>query len=817
MPSLISIPDVEFAGFYYPEILRELLTYLRRFRDRIGLTDENEYEVHVQMVRAFSLVGHLNNTRLDTVATELIYSTCKLLESAKVLLRLIGVELSSASPAVADVVIKLSEVTSSDIVGFIPELAEFATDSVPPIPYEVLEDGGVDLDRTDQVSYVYGLEKEKEGSAGQVSATAPDVFTRTSGDVFAAGDLGKHIFILESLNGNPRELRITEYIDADNVRVVEVPGSGSPGFQTETGLDWTLKAFTTDKATEANTGGSPFDPWVDAEDGDCLYVGHKQVLPGQIDVELDTAAANIAGVFEYFDNSLSQFFPSGVTDNGDGTITFDLTSLLGAPDRHGAEIEIEYIPTGTKERVASTFSLSANKATTQSTLGQTSVSTDIEDYLITADWVPFENQDDKTLDLTVDEAVTFNFPQDEYRNWKETEVNLVEAWWWRYRIVEVSTPTEPSIDRIKIDQGDQYMVVQATQGETIGPLVLGSSDGSSFQEFSLPESPFIDDTEMIEVDEGGSGSWTEWSRVANFLNSSETSRHYVRESSAEDVATIRFGDGENGKIPPSGTDNLRATWRIGGDIDGNVGVMEVNTNADGVSGIAEVWNPRSASGWRMKEGGSDDDLARVKRDAPAALRTRETASNEGDTERLAVKEFTDSDGVKPVARAVAQEEGFGPKTVKLLVVGAGGTTLSTSQREELEEYFNGNRESRPQVKGKITLGHHLTVVNFEPRLVQIQATVVWKGGNAESVRAALLALITPLALEEDGTTYVFEYNGYVSRSRVHAEIHSVDPGVEDVPTLLINGSSTASLSLGPNELPYTTASSIVINIQETAA
>ena len=63
---------IAFAGFYYPEILRELLAFLRNNKDRIGLTDENEFEVHVQLVRSFALVGHLNNTRLDVVATELL-------------------------------------------------------------------------------------------------------------------------------------------------------------------------------------------------------------------------------------------------------------------------------------------------------------------------------------------------------------------------------------------------------------------------------------------------------------------------------------------------------------------------------------------------------------------------------------------------------------------------------------------------------------------------------------------------------------------------------------------------------------------------
>ena len=53
----IEVPDLPFAGFYYPEILRDTLALFRRNVEEIGLTDENEFEVHVQLIRAFAFVG----------------------------------------------------------------------------------------------------------------------------------------------------------------------------------------------------------------------------------------------------------------------------------------------------------------------------------------------------------------------------------------------------------------------------------------------------------------------------------------------------------------------------------------------------------------------------------------------------------------------------------------------------------------------------------------------------------------------------------------------------------------------------------------
>lgn len=809
----VSAPgNVPFAGFYYGEILRELLDDLRFRRDELGLTDENDFEVHVQFLRSFALVGHLNNTRLDTVASELLFGTAKLLESLKRLLRFIGVELSSATPAVADVLLELSEVTTSDVADFIPELAEFATAGTPPIAFEVLQEGGLPLDRTDRVSHVYGLEEIKTGSAGFVDTAAPDVFNRTTGTPFAADNVGDHLFVPRGISANGGEFRVVEFINTNQVRLVRVPGSDSPAFQTETGLDWSLKRFTPDYANEANTDLSTFSPWLDPVEGDLLYVGHKHMLANQLDVEnISAAASGITGVFEYYDDRNSVFSPSTVTDNG-STITFGVNSLLGTVDRHGAAVVVRHLATGQQEVVESEWSSGVNRITTSGILGQVTVSTDLDDYSITADWIPMPNQADGSSDFTGDGSITFDLPQDDERNWQATEVNLDDAYWIRYRILSISAPLPPTFDRLRLDQGDQYMVVVATQGETVGPQILGSSDGSANQEFLLPDTPYLDDTAVVEVDETGGGNWAAYTEVANFLNSTSTSRHYRLEKDAEDKATAIFGDGVNGKVPPAGTDNVRAAYRVGGDLSGNVGIDEIVNNADGVPGVGTVTNPRPAEGWRMKDGGTDSDIVRIKRDKPAELRTRGTASNAGDVVLLAINSFVDRYGTKPVARAYAIEGGLGLKTVKLMVVGTGGTTLTSQQKDDLEEYFNGDRYARPPVYGALTLNQQVGVFNFQPKQITVQATVRWPGGSGERVRNALLNLLTPLALEDDGVTYVFDFGGSVSQSRVYSEIHAVDPAITDVPSLLLNGSD-ASVELGDNELPASTAASITISIQ----
>jgi hypothetical protein len=807
---------IAFSGFYFPEILRELLQFFRENKDRLGLTDENEFEVHVQLLRAFALVGHLNNTRLDTVATELLIDSANLLESVKRLLRLIGIELNSATPATVDVVLKLSEIATVDVSSFVPTLSEFATDTAPPVTYEDLT--GSDLDRTDRVSHVFGLEKVTgESGTGSVSSTSSEVFSRDSGSwgTGVSTPVGSHLFLTDSgpAYDNGGEYRVTQRLNTTDVRVVKIPGSESAGFITESGLSWTLRKFTGDNASTVNSSGPTFQPFNVMNVGDCLFVGHDHAQWSQLDFDLTTFAIGLAGVWEYPDNERSAFNPSVAPIDLGSTLEFDLTSLLGTLDRSGAEVKVTYLQTGAKETVTSVFSGGKNKITTTTLLGQVTASVDPTDYHLTADWIPFANTEDDSADFTSDDLAKWDLPQTLDRSWLVTDVNLIESNWARYRIVTAGS-TAPVFDTIKLSEGDLYLVRVCTQGETIGPQIIGSSTGQASQSFRLPETPYLDDTELIEVDEGGAGTWIEYINVDNFLNSTATSRHYMRQTDATDRASIIFGDGINGRIPPAGVDNVRGTYRIGGDIDGNVGANTVVVNADGVNGISDIWNPRPASNWRIKDGGDDADLARLKRDAPAGLRTRDRAVNGDDAERLAIYTFTDRAGTKPVARAWAEEEKFGIKTIGLLVVGAGGSTLTATQLEDLEEYFNGDKYARPPASGALVANHELTGVNFEPALISIEVTVTWPGGSAEAIKNALLAFITPLAVESDGSTYVFDFASKVSFSKVHQLVHAVDPNIRDVPVLKLNGSA-ASVSLSANGLPVTTAASIQVNIQES--
>ncbi len=826
---ITTVGGLNFAGFYYPEIYRELLQYLRVNRDRLGLTDENDFEVHTQMLSSFAAVGHMNNTRLDTLGTEMFIDSAQLRSSMKRLLRLMGIEMQTASPAVAPILAKLSASTTVDQTDYIPQLSLFETDSVPPIAFEALE--SFDLDRTDRVySAFYTRRAATSGGLDKVSVdTNSDVVTRASG-TWSTSIVGQEIFLQGSVASNLGFFRVIARLDATRIRVVQVPSAKAPAFQTETAIPWTTFTFSSDVSANLYGAGTvtPFDANVYPHEA--LYVCHRQVMPTRIDFTITSASANgVYGVYEYHDDQRSQFEPDDVYYDSTN-LFFDVTPLLGSRIASNAIVTITYRKTGASEKVVSTYNALAtvpafgtvNYVMAQGLFGQTTPSEDPEDYLVSAEWVPFSNLDDTCnvsgTDLRQTGRITFDLPQNTERSWTNSEVNLVEGYWWRFRAVATLGATRPVIDTIEIDNGDQYILFNVTQGETVGPDIVGSSDGSANQSFTVQESPYLQASETIEVDESGTDSWVVYTHVDSLKFSDALDRHYIRTINDTDQLVITFGDGVNGKIPPVGAGNIRATIRVGGEENGNVGVDQIRTNATGVAGIVNISNPRPAIGWRLKDGGDINDLERVRRQGPTQLRVRSVGTTAKDIEYLATNEYKNSDGIKIIERSVAIEEGYGPKTVKLILIGLGGVILSNTELQDIETWFNGDRYARPPIQGKMVVNQKVTAINYEPATINIEATVIWPRGSIAEIRTALSSYLNPLAVDSDLTTYLWNFGGQVSYSKIHNLIHEISPNIRDIPSLkLSKGSATpvaASVTLSENEIPVTIPSRILITLLE---
>lgn len=699
----VEVPDIKFAGFYYPQWLDALILWKRQYAPE--LTDENPYETAMQLLRAFALVGHYTGVLTDISARECFITTARLLESFKSLAALVAFPLSRATPSAARLIAQLTS-TFSVTTLVVPVNSLFATEEMvesPVIYFEVLE--AIEISRTDEVIAVLAEE---------------------------AGSLGAN------------------------------------------------------QAAKANTPSDPFSPWATPAVGDKLYIAHEDIMEDKVKFTLAGAGADLTGVWEYYDGDWRDEHPDAVTNMGT-YLKFDLDTLLGTSDRSGARVRVEYSPTGEYEEVDSVWNGGKNIINTSGLLGQTTPSTDTSDYLVGVLWHELPGVTDGTSDLTASGDLDFTLPEDD---WIATVVGDLSGYFIRYRIISVGgAPASPSIDLIEIDQGFQYLPIPVTQGRTTVDDPLGSSTGEANQKFPLSKSPLFEGNVVVEVDEGG--GFQIWTEVDSFINSTPASRHYRLDVAANDIVTVIFGDGVFGKIPTAGTNNIKASYRIGGENDGNVGANTIIVNKSGVAYLTDIHNPIRASGWQEKDGADDEGLNSLRLEIPASVRAIAGALKPADVEYFAVQ-WIDTDGSSPVFRAIAIEEAYGPKSVEVVVVGAAGAFLTAEQRDALELYFNGDPEQK--IDGILLMNHEATVVNYEQKIINVNVEVT--GGTQSAVENAIAALLTPLARDELGD-YRWDFGGEVPRSIIIAAIHEADPSITKVNLI----TPAADVSLTTRELP----------------
>jgi len=716
MATEITIPDFNFgAGLYYPELLEALIQYKRL--NVPELTDESEFEPFIQLLRAFALVGHMNNVLIDLVANESTLPTAKLVEQVRNMLRLIDYELRPATPAQVDIVYELSRVFTAAFQ-LIPEAAQAATrkeGDTAAIPFEALT--ALTISRTDQ-----------------------------------------HTAVLAEESG-----AFTDY---------------------------------TAKANSDTPTVDDFVPWVTPVVGDALYWGHDTAMWDELGVTLVVAASNMVGVWEVYDGDFRKTAPTSVNNLG-GSLEVDLATLLGTTNRQGTYVRVQLNSTTAYEDVLSTWNGSANIATV-GLLGQVSPSTDPADYTIGSDWTILEEATDGTSDLTVSGSVEYPVPQTLDQNWQPTTINSIEAYWLRYRIVQATGATSPTLRRTRMDEGKQYVLRSATQGQSRTDDPLGSSTGLANQTFTTSKNNYISGTMVVTVDD------IEWTVVDNFLNSAAADTHVVLTLGENDRATLTFGDGANGKIPPIGVGNIAASYRYGAAVDGNVGAQTVVVDKTGLTYVNKLFNPRQATGWAEAQGASEASLERAKIEGPASLRTGTVAIGPDDVITLTVA-FVDSDGASPFGRATVFEEGYGPKTIEVVVVAQGGGLASAAQLAALELYFNGDRYANPPVAKHLIANHEVAAVNYTPKAIDVTATV-YGDVTEQAVINRLNQVIQPEALKVDGVTYEWTFGGEVPLNRLIHEIFETDDSITNV----VITTPAADVPLAARELPVAGTMTITV-------
>lgn len=144
-------------------------------------------------------------------------------------------------------------------------------------------------------------------------------------------------------------------------------------------------------------------------------------------------------------------------------------------------------------------------------------------------------------------------------------------------------------------------VARGTHGETVADEPLGSGDGTiANQRFRLAKPPL---THVSAATPSGAASTLKvevdgvrWSEAPFLYGLGPADERYMLRLDNDGTPRVIFGDGSNGARLPTGVENVRATYRSGIGLAGEVGTGKLTLLQTRPLGVRGVTNPLPASG-----------------------------------------------------------------------------------------------------------------------------------------------------------------------------------------------------------------------------
>jgi predicted phage baseplate assembly protein len=243
-------------------------------------------------------------------------------------------------------------------------------------------------------------------------------------------------------------------------------------------------------------------------------------------------------------------------------------------------------------------------------------------------WLALNILKDETLALTRSGHVVIKLPPKDVP--QTTKLGQSDSRYWiRARVEKSQYERPPELLAIRAN------TVAAEQAETIRDEIVGGSDGSRNQRFSLASKPVLKGSLALEIQQSDAG-FEPWLEVDDFFGSGPRDNQYVLDRTAGQILT---GDGVNGNIPVAYVNNPGANvvarvYRVGGGKRGNVLAGAIKTLVTPITGIDSnaVGNLLAAFSGRDEE-----TIEEAKKRAPRALKSRCRAVTADDFEYLAMQ------------------------------------------------------------------------------------------------------------------------------------------------------------------------------------
>jgi predicted phage baseplate assembly protein len=234
--------------------------------------------------------------------------------------------------------------------------------------------------------------------------------------------------------------------------------------------------------------------------------------------------------------------------------------------------------------------------------------------------------------------------------------------------------------------------------------------------------------------------WVRWDEDGDFLGSSEHSRHYVVD---RQTGEIDFGDGNHGRIPPRGSNNIRLRrYQTGGGAQGNKAADKINQLRTALPYVESVTNlVESYGGFDLEE------LDRVRARGSTTVRHRSravTLEDYQDLARLATPEVARATCV-PLRDLASDPDGRRPQpgVVSLIVVPKTEETKpspSAALLRQVRAYLDRHRDLSIEL---VVVGPDYVRISVEAELVV--SAVDEAGRIAAEADARLQEFLHPLS------------------------------------------------------------------------
>lgn len=242
-------------------------------------------------------------------------------------------------------------------------------------------------------------------------------------------------------------------------------------------------------------------------------------------------------------------------------------------------------------------------------------------------------------------------------------------------ILTLESPLTHLFDRATVTIAGN--VAEATHGETVGEI-LGNGDASQpNQKFKLRQVPAL--TYTRSTGPAGAESSLQirvndllWHEAPTLFERGPRERIFTTEMADDGSVTVRFGDGLRGARLPSGSQNIKATYRRGVGLEGLVRAGQLTTLLTRPPGL------KSASNALAAEGADDpESFADAKQNAPLTVLTLDRVVSLTDYENF-------SRAYSGIAKALATWTWDGrTRGVFISVAGPLGAAVSTTLAQDL--------------------------------------------------------------------------------------------------------------------------------------